>query len=108
MVEEAGLKKSEMDDCLFWNGKIYVCIHVDDILYCGNSADMDAFFAQLESKFGMHDLREASTYTGQATGLPAFDNAFYPRLTRAITRVYPRLTRALGARRGEGRWARRG
>jgi hypothetical protein len=64
MVEEAGFKKSKIDDCLFYNGKVYVCIHVDDILYCGNSADMDVFFAQLESKFGMHDLGEASTYTG--------------------------------------------
>ena len=58
---EVGFKKSKIDDCLFYNGKVYVCIHVNDILYCGNSADMDAFFAQSESKFGMHDLGEAST-----------------------------------------------
>ena len=42
---------------------MYPCT-VDDTLYCGKSEDMDELCAKLGSKFGVHDLGEASTYTG--------------------------------------------
>ena len=64
LIKKMGFKQSKIDECLFYNGSMYVCVYCDDILYTGPPADVDMFLLALQQGFAIHDLGEAGTYTG--------------------------------------------
>ena len=64
LIGQMNFTQSKVDECLFTNGRMYVCVYCDDILYTGPPADVEQFLLALQQGFAIHDLGAAGTYTG--------------------------------------------
>jgi len=63
-ITSQGFKQSKIDECLFYNGEMYVCLYVDDILYTGSDKHVAEFLVKLKKKFAITDLGTAETFLG--------------------------------------------